>query len=592
MAEVFGIVTGVLGLLPLCRDGLGMIKDVFEATNVLQLAVGRLELQRDRYDEWREIWRSDEGEKDAKFEAYAKINPEAGKRIMRQLALLSQALFDARVLEDQYGIKPEGRSTRDTKDLSIFKLKYGENLTVETQHSFLERCRVNLSFMKRCRFVLRKKDAAWNNLIDLLKEYNENLATYGPKFDLAKMLKGEFQVLRQLQLDELRRLAEAAAFEAKNSSADSADRYHDLSLAAQFSAVVKYERPHAAFKFSMRDFRLDPSYILTSSESSTMALLFDYPVKKEHRVVLIEWIDDLDRDQERDTRIKTLMLATPKPGQLLLPTCYGMVEDTFAGRFGLVLAPPTHIRSNLPAILPAGAISQKRMPVSLKELLDKKHPSCVHTLDLGLRFRLANKLVDAIHMMHCVGWVHKNIRSNSILFFPARNKPSSGPPGPASGYPQPLGYDEPLFVGLGNARVDDVLNDPDVHYPVVDDRRMVSRRPNDINLDYYQHPDKRWNPTLRYSRAHDIYSLGCVLLEIGLWKPLDQLVEIEDEEFERTKRNFQGLTMKLDGMTGSVYGNVVRQCLAISTRERTEAESRELSKFCSEIAATLGKCYA
>ncbi|KAH6682537.1 hypothetical protein B0J14DRAFT_127368 [Halenospora varia] len=597
MAEVFGIVTGVLSLLPLCRDGLGMITEVFEANNTLQLAVGRLELQRDKFDEWREIWRSDEGEKDVKFEAYAKSNPDSGKRIMRQLALLSQALFDARALEEQYGIKPDGRSTRDAKDLSAYKLKFGENLTIETQHGFLERCRINMSFMKRARFVFRKKDAAWNHLIDLLKEYNENLTSYGPKYDLAKMLKGEFQVLRQLQLDELRRLAEAAAFEAKNTPADNSnkDRYHDLSLAAQFSAVVKYERPHAAFKFTMRDFRLDASYVLSSSGSSTMALLFDYPVKKEHRVVLIEWIDDLDRDQERDTRIKTLMLATPKPAQILLPTCYGMVEDPFTRRFGLVLAPPAHVRSNLPTILPAGAISQKRMPVSLKELLDKKHPSCPHTLDLGIRFRLAKKLVDAINMMHCVGWVHKNIRSNSILFFPAKNKPSSGPPGPASGFPQPLGYDEPQFVGLGNARVDDILNDPDTHYGKTDhihDQRLVSRRPNDINLDYYQHPDKRWNPTLRYSRSHDIYSLGCVLLEIGLWKPLDAVVDVEDEEYERTKRNFQGLTMKLDGMAGSIYGNVVRKCLAINSRERNEAEVRELSQFLSDIAATLDKCYA
>lgn len=70
MAEVFGIVTGVLGLLPLCRgelfskyitrhtartlagsskqiDGLAMIKDVFDAPKSLSLAVGRLELQKD-----------------------------------------------------------------------------------------------------------------------------------------------------------------------------------------------------------------------------------------------------------------------------------------------------------------------------------------------------------------------------------------------------------------------------------------------------------------------------------------------------------------------------------------------------------------
>ncbi|RDL32602.1 Protein kinase-like (PK-like) [Venustampulla echinocandica] len=566
MAEVFGIVTGVLGLLPLCRDGLGMIKDVFGAPGTLQLAVGRLELQRDRYDEWRDIWRDEDGEKDLRFEAYAKSNPAAARRVLRQLALLSQVLFDARSLEEQYGIRPDGRSNRDAKDLSQFRLKSGQDLTIETQGSFLERCKTNMSFMKRCRFVFRKKEASWNNLIDLLKEYNENLTMYGPKFELEKMLKSEFEMLRQLQLDELRRLAEASAYEHKHSLPNNnhAVRYHSLSLAAQFSAVVKYERPHAAFKFSMRDFRLDPAYILSSSGSSTMALLFDYPVKKEHRVVLIEWIDGIDRDQERDTRIKTLMLATPKPGQLLLPTCYGMVEDTFAGRFGLVLAPPTHIRSNLPPILSAGAISQKRMPVSLKELLDKVHPS--------------------------------NIRSNSILFFPAKNKPSTGPPGPASGYPQPIGYDEPLFVGLGSSRVDDVIDDPGDYYDDLHEPRrhdwVVTKRPGDINLDYYQHPEKRRNPSMRYSRAHDIYSLGCVLLEIGLWKPLDRIVEIEDGDFERTKKTFQGLTMELDGLTGSIYGNIVRSCLAISTRERTESEARQLSKFCAEIAATLDKCNA
>jgi len=107
-----------------------------------------------------------------------------------------------------------------------------------------------------------------------------------------------------------------------------------------------------------------------------------------------------------------------------------------------------------------------------------------------------------------------------------------------------------MFVGLGSARVDDVVNDPGVVYDgmVEYDPRGRSKRPNDINLDYYQHPDKRWDPSIRYSRSHDIYSLGCVLLEIGLWKPLDLLVEVDDEEYERTKKNFQGLTMKLDGL--------------------------------------------
>ncbi len=145
--------------------------------------------------------------------------------------------------------------------------------------------------------------------------------------------------------------------------------------------------------------------------------------------------------------------------------------------------------------------------------------------------------------------VSRNIRSNSILFFPAANIPSRGPPGPASGIPQPLGFTEPLFVGLGSARIDDLINDTDPYYPVEDEhiyiddhgQRLVriaprneiaiARRPKDSNLDYYQHPEKRWDPTVRYSRAHDIYSLGCVLLEIGLWETLGELVEVEDEDY-------------------------------------------------------------
>ena len=65
MAEVFGIVTGVLGLLPLCRgkhlylklgkgsptnhlqDGFGLIREVLDANNTAELAVGRIEAQRD-----------------------------------------------------------------------------------------------------------------------------------------------------------------------------------------------------------------------------------------------------------------------------------------------------------------------------------------------------------------------------------------------------------------------------------------------------------------------------------------------------------------------------------------------------------------
>lgn len=106
-----------------------MVKNVFDATKTLQLAVGRVELQKDvsrnptsmksffdhvpqRYEEWRDIWRSDDGGKDTKFEAYAKSNPDSAKRVLRQLALLSQALFDVDALEEEYGFKQNEIPTR------------------------------------------------------------------------------------------------------------------------------------------------------------------------------------------------------------------------------------------------------------------------------------------------------------------------------------------------------------------------------------------------------------------------------------------------------------------------------------------------
>lgn len=116
-----------------------MLIDVFEASKTFPLAVGRLELQRDvndsfsstllsrlpqisvnggyvltwqqKFDEWREIWTTDDGEVDIGFEAYAKSNPVFAKRVLRQLALMSQVLFDARGLEEFYGIKSD-RSNR------------------------------------------------------------------------------------------------------------------------------------------------------------------------------------------------------------------------------------------------------------------------------------------------------------------------------------------------------------------------------------------------------------------------------------------------------------------------------------------------
>lgn len=65
--------------------------------------------------------------------------------------------------------------------------------------------------------------------------------------------------------------------------------------------------------------------------------------------------------------------------------------------------------------LQVGALSITRKPTSLLELIENAVDSngAPTLLDLGIRFRLANKIVHSIYVMHAVGWVHKNIRSSS-----------------------------------------------------------------------------------------------------------------------------------------------------------------------------------
>ena len=60
-----------------------------------------------RFDEWREIWRSEDGNQDNKFELYAKSNPMNARKVHRNLVLMALALFDTRGFEEQFGMKPQ-----------------------------------------------------------------------------------------------------------------------------------------------------------------------------------------------------------------------------------------------------------------------------------------------------------------------------------------------------------------------------------------------------------------------------------------------------------------------------------------------------
>lgn len=111
-------------------------------------------------------------------------------------------------------------------------------------------------------------------------------------------------------------------------------------------------------------------------------------------------------------------------------------------------------------------------------------------IPLQSRFNIAQILSKTLAAFHADGWVHKNIQSQSVVFF--------------NGMSPQLMYNNPYLVGFEYAR------------PESGNTGLVGDMAVERNI--YRHPDRQGVPRKNFSKLHDIYSLGVVLLEIGLMK--------------------------------------------------------------------------
>ena len=120
------------------------------------------------------------------------------------------------------------------------------------------------------------------------------------------------------------------------------------------------------------------------------------------------------------------------------------------------------------------------------------------TNSLSDRFRLANELARSVNYVHTFGFVHKNIRPETVLLL------SHGES--AMGSVFLIGFDSFRMV----------------------DGRTLYKGNSTWERCLYQHPS-RMGSTLTecYVMQHDIYSLGVCLLELGLW---DSLIVYDDKQ--------------------------------------------------------------
>ena len=156
--------------------------------------------------------------------------------------------------------------------------------------------------------------------------------------------------------------------------------------------------------------------------------------------------------------------------------------------------------------------------------------------DLETRFRLAYDLLMATLHLRSQNIVHGNLNSSNILIFP----------------------------GLANSKNNEVGITEDLSRPYLTSFAQFSGdgpSPEPLSSSMYRHPDDKRSIDDDAAWAYDLYSLGLVLMEIGLWTSVSRLWKMKYNN-SMFKQRIENLYLKkLGPKCGTAYLNVVQLCL-------------------------------
>jgi hypothetical protein len=155
-------------------------------------------------------------------------------------------------------------------------------------------------------------------------------------------------------------------------------------------------------------------------------------------------------------------LSLPRQQGFSALLCIGYIQERHFKTFGIVFEIPRALdQDKLPVLLPSVYASKKRVP-------------------LNLRIKLAHSLAAALEHFHRVGWVHKEFKSDNILFF-------------YKGSDNDLDLSQPWLFGFEFSRPEDAESDMSSDFT--------------LKNNAYRHPERWGKPTAKFIKPHDIYSL-------------------------------------------------------------------------------------
>ncbi|KAM0427480.1 hypothetical protein ACHAPT_007440 [Fusarium lateritium] len=566
MAEAVGTALGVVGVLGQlfagCVKAYGFFTTAANLDNDSQRLLCKVRIEEMRLVVWGRDWGVAEGRLEAHLESTR--NPQLRSLALQILGELHSAVTDFNKLKDRYGLVDEEGGKSASLEVKGGKTKGGKkspspsrrgsrddesrksNGLVKTSSASSERS-WGKELGLRAKWVIGDKDKFINLLKDL-RDYNDGLERLFPLSHLPSFQRAwTHQLLESAQRD----LTQLSLLETASTGV-----YPQLTTSANLKKLrINLDtRPQASFKptFALKVPR--PALELTDEEGGSNQRGRSKGRHERAGDVLIEWVDyDRDDVDERVAHVRRLddlarMMhsASECHPDLHSIDCVGYVDDSSRCRYGLVYKAPSPSFSTLHELIASP---------------DLKTP------DLDERVRLAHTLAVALWSLHSLDWLHKSLCSANILFFPSAFSTSAHSPTAAAALVPDI--QRPYLTGFDASR-------PDFDQAL----SVAPRNPSIATL--HRHPASlRGFP---HCKPMDVYSLGLVLLEIGLWKILQAYHKPHySADRWRDKVVRAVLVPGLGSKVGRRYRDVVEKCLSV-TEEMT---STEAAKVMEEVVTSL-----
>ena len=217
-------------------------------------------------------------------------------------------------------------------------------------------------------------------------------------------------------------------------------------------------------------------------------------------------------------------------------------------------------------------------PRSLLSFLQNGGDTDINNMpSLENRYQLAFNVASSVSRVHSMGITHRNVNSDNIIFFLDTNSASVNDrawKGPIIRKPYLTAFNQ---LPLG--------------YSIAEDDRNFSG--------VYHYPGLVNGTSSSYTRLHDYYSLGLVLLEIGLWMPIGKFWKSK-----YTRRDFKSRLQdiylkKLAAKCGTGYMNAVLYCMTAADDNPggyhygvspDQTSSMAESTFHLEVIQALSRC--